>query len=68
MKRYTDVNQIMINHTPNHIRNIKTVDMDIRLLVVIMISIVKQFKYNRGENAVLKFVEKMLEEVEWCKK
>ena len=30
MKRYTDVNQIMINLIPNHIRSIKTVDMDIR--------------------------------------
>ena len=30
---------------PNHIRSIKTVDMDMRLSVVMMISIVNQFKY-----------------------
>ena len=33
-----------------------------------MISKVNQLRYNRGKNAVHKFVEKMLEEVEWCKK
>ena len=44
MKRYTDVSQIMISHILNHIRSIKTVDMDIRLSVV-MISIVNKFKY-----------------------
>ena len=45
MKRYTDLNQIMINHIPNHIRSIKTVGMDKRLSVVMVISIVNQFKY-----------------------
>ena len=45
MKRHTGVNQIMINHIPNHIRSIETVDMDIRLSVVMMISIVNQFRY-----------------------
>ena len=45
MKRYMDVNQIMISNILNHIRSIKTVDMDIRLSVVMMISIVNQFKY-----------------------
>ena len=45
MKRYTDVNEIMINHMPNHIRSIRTVDMDIRLSVVMMISMVNQFRY-----------------------
>ena len=39
------VNQIKINHILDHIRNIKTVDMDIRLSVVMMISIVNQFRY-----------------------
>ena len=39
------VNQIMINHILNHIRSIKTVDMDIRLSVVMIIGIVNQFKY-----------------------
>ena len=37
MKRYTDDNQIMINHIPNHIRSIKTVDMAIKLSVAMMI-------------------------------
>ena len=45
MKRYTDVNQIMINHIPNHIRNIKTVDMAIRLSVIMMTSLVNQLRY-----------------------
>ena len=35
----------ILNHILNHIRSIKTVDMDIRLSVVMMISIVNQFKY-----------------------
>ena len=52
------VNQIMINYILNHIKSIKTVDMDIRLSVVMMIY--------RGENAVHKFMEITLEEVEWC--
>ena len=49
MKRYTDVNQIMIYHILNHIRSIETVD--IGLSVVMIISIVNQFRY---------IVEKML--------
>ena len=40
-----DANQIMINHMPNHIRSIKTVDMAIKLSVVMIISIVNQFRY-----------------------
>ena len=43
-ERYMDVNQIMINHIQNHIRSIKIVDMDTRLCVVMMISIVNQFR------------------------
>ena len=39
------VNQIMINHILNHIQSIKTVDMDIRLSFVMMISTVNQFRY-----------------------
>ena len=44
-EKYTDVNQIMINHTPNHIRSIKTVDMAIKLSVAITLNIVNQFRY-----------------------
>ena len=59
--------QIMINHIPNYIRSVKTVDIAIKLSVAMMISIVNQFRYIE-ENAVLKFMEKMLEEIEWYKK
>ena len=48
----------MINHILNHIRSIKTVDLDIRLSVVMMISIVNQFRYTE---------EKMLFIVSWKK-
>ena len=40
-----DVNQTMIYHILNHIKNIKTVDMGIKLSVVMMINIVNQFRY-----------------------
>ena len=39
------VNQIMINHIRNHIKSMKIADMAIRLSVVMMMSIVHQFKY-----------------------
>ena len=39
------VHRCQLNHIPNHIRSIKTVDMDIRLSVVMMISIVNQFRH-----------------------
>ena len=55
MKRYTDVNQIMINHVLNHIRSMKTVDMDIRLSVDDKYS--KPVQIYRGENAVHKFMQ-----------
>ena len=42
--------------------------MDIRLFVVMIINTPNQFKIYRGEKAVYKFMEKMLEEVEWCRK
>ena len=61
-------NNIMINHMLNHIKSIKTVDMDIRLSVLMIINVVNQFRYTGGENAIHKFMEKILEEVEWCKK
>ena len=40
-----DVNQIMINHIPNHVKSIKIVDMAIRLSVAMTINIVNQFRY-----------------------
>ena len=57
MKRYTSVNQIMINHAPNHFRSIKILDMDIRLSVVMMIY-GKPVQIYKGENAVYKLMEK----------
>ena len=36
---------IMINHIPNHIRSIKTVDKAMNLSVAMMVSTVNQFKY-----------------------
>ena len=68
MKRYTDVNQIMRNHIPNHFRSIKTVDMDIRLSVVVMISIVNQLRSIEEKMLFISSWEKMLEEDKWCKK
>ena len=35
----------MINHILNHIKSMKTVDIDIRLSVVMMINIVNQFRH-----------------------
>ena len=64
MKRYTDVNHVMINHIPNHTRNIKTVDMTIRLSVVMMISIVNQFRYVEDKMLFISSLRKMLESTE----
>ena len=60
MKRYTDVNQIMINHIPNHIRSMKTVDMAVRLSVDRYDDKYssKPVQTYRGENAVHKCMEK----------
>ena len=41
--------------------------MDIRLYVATMTNTVNTLASYRGENAVYKFMEKMLEEVEYCK-
>ena len=68
MKRYTEVNQIMISHILNHIRSIKTVDMDVKLYAVMMISIVNQFRYIEEKMLFISSSKKMLEEVEWSKK
>ena len=40
-----EVNQTMVNHILNHIKNIKTVDMGIRLSAVMVINTVNLFKY-----------------------
>ena len=54
-KKYMNVNQIMINHILNHIKSIKTVGMDIRLSVVMMINTVNQ---SYIEEKVYKFMGK----------
>ena len=67
-KRYTVVNQIMINHKPNHIRSIKT-RYGYKVIICRYDDMYsKPVQIYRGENAVHKFMEKMSEEVEWCKK
>ena len=58
----------MINHTQKPIRLMKTVVMDIKSSVAIKINIEKKtIQTYQGENAVYKVMEKMLEEVEYCK-
>ena len=44
-KKYKDVNQTLINHILKHIKTIKTVGMDIRLFVVMIINIPNQLKF-----------------------
>ena len=65
-KRCKVVDRTMTNHTPKLIRLMKTVAMHIKLYVAIKISIGKPIQTYRSENAVYKFMEKMLEEVEYC--
>ena len=56
----------MMNHTLNHIKNITSVDMDIRLSVVMMMNTVNQIY--EGENDDDKFIERTLNKVKWCQK
>ena len=44
-KKYKDVNQTLINHILKQIKTIKTVGMDIRLFVVMIINIPNQLKF-----------------------
>ena len=74
-KRYKVVNKVkkrrrirIGDHTPKPVRLTKTVAMDIRLYVATMTNIVNTLaSIYRGENTVYKFMEKMLEEVKYCK-
>ena len=59
--RFRVVNLTIINHTQKPIRLMKTVAMDIKSHVIIKIDIVNQFK----RIGVYKFMERMLEEVEY---
>ena len=51
-KKYKDVNQIMTNHTQKNTRSIPTVDMVIKLSVVMNGKYSKPVQIHRGENAV----------------
>ena len=55
------------DHTMKPTRLMKTVAMDIRLYFFYDDKYSKYICIYRGENAVHKFMEKMLEEVEYCK-
>ena len=57
----------MKNHTQKLIKSTQIVDMGIRSSVVMMTKYTKPVQIHRGENAVYKFMENMLEEVNWCK-
>ena len=66
-KRFKVVNLTMINHTQKPIRLMKTAAMDIRLYVAMMISTQSLLRCI-GKDAVYRFLEEMLKEVEHCKK
>ena len=59
---------MMINHIPKPTKSIQTVVMDKRSSVVMMINTQNQNQIYRGEKAVYRFMEAMLEEVKYCKK
>ena len=59
---------IMINHILNHIRSMKTVDMDKKVVCCYDDKYSEPVQIYRGENVVHKFMEEMLEDFEWCKK
>ena len=69
---FEDINEKVHRCQPNndksYIKSMKTVDMAIRLSVVMMISIANQFRYIKQKMLFISSWEKMLEEVEWCKK
>ena len=74
-KTWILVNQMIIIHIQNHIKKIHIVDLIIKLyhetmvswLVVMMINKTKPVQIYLGENALYKFMEKMLNEVKYCK-
>jgi len=58
---------MMIIHVLKHIKNIQIVVLGIKVVCAYDDKYTKQVKY-RGENAVYKFMEKLLDEVKYCKK
>ena len=57
----------MINHTLKLIKKILTVDMIIKLFVVMMINTADQFRFIQVEMLYTNSWKKMLEEVKYCK-
>ena len=66
-KSYKVVDRTIINHTPKPIKIMKTVVMNIWLYVATMTNIANQPKIIEVKTPFTKFMEKMLEEVEYCK-
>ena len=58
----------MIKVIQKNISNTLIALVGIKWFVVMMIKFTKEVQYYRGENAVYKFMEKMLYEVNYCKK
>ena len=65
-EKFRVARQTMINPIQKHIISILIVVMNIKLFVVMIVNTANQFRY-RGENAVYKFMEKILKEVKYCK-
>lgn len=66
-KKFNLVNQTMMVLKLKRIKNILNAVLVMKCYVVTMISIPNRFNSYRGENAVYKFMEKMLEEVKKCR-
>ena len=64
-KKFKVVNLTMINHTQKPIRLMKTVVME-KIVCCYKNKFSKPIQIYRGENAVYKFMKKMLEVVEYC--
>lgn len=66
-KKFNLVNQTMMVLKLKRIKNMLNAVLVMKCYVVTMISIPNRFNSYRGENAVYKFMEKMLEEVKKCR-
>ena len=67
LKEYKAVGQIMISDTLKLIKPMKTVDIATKLSVATVMKYTKPTQLYRDKNAVFKFMEEMLEEVNYCK-
>ena len=63
-----DVNQTMINRILNRTKNTLDCGYGYKVVCCYQNKYSKPVQINRGENAVYKFMENMLEEVKWCQK